>query len=176
MENNDLEFSNEVPVQEVVDNPMMNITSELTNPGNYLTTDEKDKIKSLSNIENSVKVGLVNLFMDQFGKVKSYDIAIDKLVTTLMDKVPFLEPDELTNLLSVLTKTRSIEAKSILDAFKKQGDDIKVIIKEVSKEKKGKGASEEEEEDARSKNPIMNMSPEKRDKLLRVLNKISGRS
>ena len=168
------EFENTIPVQEIIE-PMVDITSQLSAPENHLTIDERNNIKSLSNIENTVKVGLVNLFMEQFGKVKNYDMAIDKIVANLMDKIPMLEPDELTNLLSVLTKTRQTEAKNILDAFKKQGDDIKIIIREVQKEKKGKGQEEVEEEEARANNPLMSMSPEKRDKLLRVLNKMSGK-
>jgi len=156
--------------------PIMEITTQLQNPENVLTASDKENLKFLANSENAVKISLVNLFMDQFKTVKNYDETINKLVDHLGNKMTALEPYELINLLGVLSKSRSTEAKNIMDIFKKQGDDIKIIFKETQKISRNKMNQDNSEEETETKedNPLMNMSPEKRDKLLRVINKLKG--
>ena len=162
---------------EVEDSPIMNIVDMIEDPGNSLTLEQKTTVRELTgDVSNTIKVSLINLLMDRFNRVATYDGAIQQVLTLVLAKASILEPDELLSLLAVLTKTSAVEAKSLMDVFKKNGDDVGEILKEIQKLNKGSKDSKPGERDVDNTQAIIELSPEKADKVARLLEKLQSKT
>ena len=159
--------------------PIMEVVGKIKDPENTLSTEEKNKVKNLTgDVGNAVKASLIQLLMGQFSKIDKYDAAIKTVMTELGRKIPLMDSDELVALLSVLTKTSTNESKNVMEVFKKQGDDFKTLISELQKMSKDGdviNAEDIDENSIRAK-PIIDLSPEKKDKVLRLVQKLSKKN
>lgn len=156
--------------------PIMEIVEKLDNPDNLLSDEEKNKIKNLTgDVGSAVKTSLISLMMGQFTKIAAYDNAVNKVLKTLTERIEMMEPDELITFLGVLTKTSASESKTVLELFKKQGDDFKSIVEQLQKISitKEKVINEKGEEVSEELKPIINLSQSKKDKVLRLMERLS---
>lgn len=155
--------------------PIMEIVEKLDNPDNLLSDEERNKIKSLTgDVGSAVKTSLISLMMGQFTKIAAYDNAVNKILKTLTERIEMMEPEELITFLGVLTKTSASESKTVLELFKKQGDDFKAIVDQLQKISitKEKVINEEGEEVSEELKPIINLSQNKKDKVLRLMERL----
>ena len=158
--------------------PIVDIVNKLKDPLNSLTEEEKNQIKMITgDVGSAVKASLIQLLMGQFSKVDTYNAAIDQVMKSLLAKIPLMETDELIASLSVLTKTSTTAAKGVMDVFQKQGNNMKELVEDLQKlAKKGRIVDAEDLEDEPKKpKSIINLPPEKKDKLIRLMHKLSDK-
>jgi len=157
------------PEKTAADTPIVEIVEKLRNPESELTPAERNAVRNLTgNVDSAVKTSLVQLLMGRFNKVAAYDDAINKVLAKLMEKLQIMDPDELVAMLTTLAKVSASESKNVLELFKKSGDNIEDVIKSLRKESVKKTI----DTDPRDDKNIIDMSPEKTDKILRLIDKL----
>lgn len=163
-------------MEKQVNPPILEIVNKLNDPTNSLTDEEKNQVRLLTgNVSSAVKTSLIQLLMGQFSQVNRYNEAINNIMKSLNTKMVGMETDELIALLSVLTKTSEKSAKSVMEMFKKQGDDVKGLIEGLEKmAKKGSIVDGDDLDSPKIRErKILPLSDEKKDKLLRVVKKFT---
>jgi hypothetical protein len=141
----------------------------LNDPANMLKAEEKKGIRELtSDTESALKSSLVHLLMDGVNKSKLYDDASRQITSVLMQRASIMAPDELIEMLKVISKISTAEAKGVMDMFKKQDDSFKKMIKDIN-EDKGEAALTENAKGS----PLLGLSPDKADKVLRLMDKLN---
>ena len=156
--------------------PIIEVIEKIKDPNNILSEEDKDRVKKLTgDVGSAVKTSLIDLMLGQFSKVAIYDGAIQQIMKKLITKMDIMDPEELIQFLGVLAKTSTTESKNVMDMFRKQGDDFKALIEQIEHNNQKSIVVETKDEsnvDGTTKT-IINMSPDKKSKLLRLINKVS---
>jgi hypothetical protein len=145
-------------------------------PNNQLTPDQKMSIKNISgNVENAVKASIINLLMGQFSKISVYDAAIGQVIQILATRAAGMDTEELISFLGVLSKVNASESKTVLELFKKQDNDFGKLMKELQKLTKSNPSSDDDMDSFLNKREekVIELSPEKREKVLKYLNDVT---
>jgi hypothetical protein len=159
------------PEEGIPTSPIEELINRVNDPDNVLSSTEKSGIRGLTHsVDNVVKASLINLLMGRFSNISLYDKASNEVLKMLTSRADTMDNNELLNFLNILTRTNSLEAKNLMDVFKKDNTDMKTLLKEMEKITKNSTTINITAEKVEAK---VELSPDKKERVIKMFQKLS---